>query len=201
MNPLTYALLRLSRCGIELPKSSSAAANTPPESTCGLRVPSSQRCGPGNPCSRGILRLTKYSKSSSEHFSYPPPSFSLLSLPFPLRLQGHACQERNPMSKNDGLANRSRLLGTPDETSWPGVTSFPDFKPTFPKWSREETAKLCPKIEEAGLDLLDSLLMYDPSKRISAKQGCVHPYFSAGSAAYSGRDRDAVLGAGRNGYR
>lgn len=49
-------------------------------------------------------------------------------------------------------------------------------------------------MEEAGLDLLDELLMYDPSKRISAKQGCMHRYFSAGSSAYSGRDRV-------NGYR
>ena len=27
-----------------------------------------------------------------------------------------------------------RLLGTPDEDIWPGVTSLPDFKASFPSW-------------------------------------------------------------------
>ncbi|KAL9625068.1 MAG: hypothetical protein Q9160_000797 [Pyrenula sp. 1 TL-2023] len=97
-------------------------------------------------------------------------------------------------SEIDEIFKIFKLLGTPDETTWPGITSFPDFKPSFPKWSRDETTTLCKGMEDAGLDLLDELLQYDPAKRISAKQGCMHPYFSAGSSAYSGRDRV-------NGYR
>lgn len=27
-----------------------------------------------------------------------------------------------------------RVLGTPNEDTWPGVTSLPDFKSAFPKW-------------------------------------------------------------------
>lgn len=27
-----------------------------------------------------------------------------------------------------------RTLGTPNEETWPGVTSLPDFKSAFPKW-------------------------------------------------------------------
>lgn len=27
-----------------------------------------------------------------------------------------------------------RVLGTPNESTWPGVTSLPDFKSAFPKW-------------------------------------------------------------------
>ena len=87
------------------------------------------------------------------------------------------------------MADRDRLLGTPDEQAWPGVTSFPDFKSSFPKWSREETRALVPGLEENGLDLLDAMLVYDPAGRISAKQACIHPYFEAGSSAYSGRGR------------
>jgi cyclin-dependent kinase len=81
------------------------------------------------------------------------------------------------------------VLGTPDERIWPGVTSFPDFKPTFPKWKREPTRALVPGLEENGLDLLDAFLEYDPARRISAKQACMHPYFQHGSAYYSGRGR------------
>jgi len=79
------------------------------------------------------------------------------------------------------------LLGTPTELEWPGVTSFPDFKSSFPKWQRDHGLPLCTNLDVAGLDLLEMMLVYDPAGRISAKQACAHPYFEEGSAAYSGR--------------
>ena len=69
------------------------------------------------------------------------------------------------------------LLGTPTEEVWPGVTSYPDFKSSFPKWQRDMNAVLCNNLDDAGLDLLEMLLVYDPAGRISAKQACNHPYF------------------------
>ena len=91
------------------------------------------------------------------------------------------------------LTNRAnkftRVLGTPDDVTWPGVTSFPDFKPSFPKWSRDISRALVSGLDENGLDLLDAMLVYDPAGRISAKQACIHPYFEAGSSAYSGRGK------------
>ncbi|KAI9372455.1 cyclin-dependent kinase 1 [Aspergillus egyptiacus] len=96
-------------------------------------------------------------------------------------------------SEIDEIFKIFRLLGTPDETIWPGVTSFPDYKPTFPKWKREDPQNLVPGLEEDGLDLLEALLEYDPARRISAKQACMHPYFQNGSSYYSGRTR-------RNGF-
>lgn len=70
------------------------------------------------------------------------------------------------------------ILGTPSEQDWPGVTSFPDFKPSFPKWARTDIASIVTNLDDLGLDLLDALLVYDPAGRISAKQSVIHPYFT-----------------------
>ncbi|OKL61451.1 hypothetical protein UA08_03479 [Talaromyces atroroseus] len=91
-------------------------------------------------------------------------------------------------SEIDEIFKIFRLLGTPDEHTWPGVSSFPDFKPSFPKWKRSPYA-LVSGLEPAGLELLEMLLEYDPARRISAKQACAHPYFAQGTEYYSGRTR------------
>lgn len=68
-------------------------------------------------------------------------------------------------------------LSTPNEEVWPGVTSYPDYKPTFPKWSRDYEVPLCHSLDEDGLRLLESMVVYDPAGRISAKSAVNHPYF------------------------
>lgn len=98
--------------------------------------------------------------------------------------------------------NVFRLLGTPTEQEWPGVsdkTCFPDFKTSFPKWERNDELPLCSGLDANGLDLLEQMLVYDPAGRISAKQACTHPYFEDGSAAYSGRGLGPTYKA-QNGY-
>ncbi|KAK8190244.1 cell division control protein 2 [Phyllosticta capitalensis] len=84
-------------------------------------------------------------------------------------------------SEIDEIFKIFRILGTPSESEWPGVTSFPDFKPSFPKWHRTDIAAIVPTLDDNGLDLLDALLVYDPAGRISAKQACIHPYFTEGT--------------------
>jgi cyclin-dependent kinase len=76
---------------------------------------------------------------------------------------------------------RNSVLGTPTDDEWPGVTSFPDFKPSFPKWQRSYSQALVPGLDDNGLDLLDGLLIYDPANRISAKQAAAHAYFTEGT--------------------
>ncbi|KAI1810475.1 kinase-like domain-containing protein [Poronia punctata] len=80
-------------------------------------------------------------------------------------------------SEIDQIFKTFRLLGTPTEKDWPGVTSYPDFKASFPKWIRDMNQPLCSNLDDAGLDLLEQMLVYDPAGRISAKQACNHPYF------------------------
>lgn len=89
----------------------------------------------------------------------------------------------------DNATDMESLLGTPDEPTWPGVTSFPDYKASFPKWSRDDSKPLVTGLDENGLDLLNAMLVYDPAGRISAKQSCIHPYFESNSSKYSGRSR------------
>ncbi|MGH0157443.1 UNVERIFIED_CONTAM: hypothetical protein FKN15_033708 [Acipenser sinensis] len=80
-------------------------------------------------------------------------------------------------SEIDQLFRIFRTLGTPDEAVWPGVTSMPDYKSTFPKWVRQEFSKMVPQLDEEGRDLLAQMLHYDPNKRISAKNALVHRFF------------------------
>jgi cyclin-dependent kinase len=76
------------------------------------------------------------------------------------------------------------VLGTPTENDWPGVTSFPDFKSSFPKWARTDIATIVTTLDNDGLELLDSLLVYDPAGRISAKQAVHHAYFTESTNGY-----------------
>ena len=155
-------LNRSSPSGIEHQKFCSAADSTQRASICGLWDAYSRKCVLGSRCFLEILKLMKYSRY-----------FGQCSSPAKL-LRAHVL---------------CSVLGTPDEPTWPGVTSFPDFKPSFPKWARDPSRALISGLDDNGLDLLDAMLVYDPAQRISAKQACIHPYFEAGSSAYSGRGK------------
>lgn len=69
-----------------------------------------------------------------------------------------------------------KLLGTPNENMWPGVSRLRDWH-DFPQWRPQDLSRVFPTLEEAGLDLLKSMLEYDPARRISAKEALMHPYF------------------------
>jgi hypothetical protein len=62
-----------------------------------------------------------------------------------------------------------RILGTPDEDNWPGVTSLPDYKTTFPQWAGVPLPSHIRGLDADGLELLTSMLIYDPAHRMSGE--------------------------------
>lgn len=82
-------------------------------------------------------------------------------------------------SEIDQLFRMFRILKTPTEEIWPGVTSLPDYKPTFPCWTSNNLSSQVKNIDSAGMDLLQKTLIYDPAFRISAKEILEHKYFDS----------------------
>ncbi|EES15619.1 hypothetical protein BDA96_08G028100 [Sorghum bicolor] len=71
-----------------------------------------------------------------------------------------------------------RLLGTPSEEQWPGVSELRDWH-EFPQWKPQSLARVVPTLEPEGVDLLSKMLQLDPSNRISAIAAMEHPYFDS----------------------
>jgi len=79
-------------------------------------------------------------------------------------------------SEIDQIFRIFKILGTPTETVWPGVSQLPEYKANFPSWRPQSLANYVTRDPQI-LDLLQKMLVYEPSKRISAKQALLHPYF------------------------
>lgn len=78
----------------------------------------------------------------------------------------------------DQLKRIFKLLGTPTEESWPGISQLPEYKP-FPMYHISTTwMQVVPKLNPKGRDLLQRLLICNPSGRMSAEEGMLHQYFS-----------------------
>lgn len=80
-------------------------------------------------------------------------------------------------SEIDELFRIFRIMGTPNEDTWPGVTSLPDFKSSFPKWAAKDLTTIVPNLDPAGIDLLTKMLVLNPSRRITARSALEHEYF------------------------
>ncbi|KAK6337213.1 Cyclin-dependent kinase catalytic subunit [Orbilia javanica] len=89
-------------------------------------------------------------------------------------------------SEIDEIFKIFSILGTPDDSTWPGVSALPDYKTTFPQWDRKDLATQVKGLDEAGLDLLEQTLVYDPVGRISAKKACEHEYFFSADFDHQG---------------
>lgn len=74
-----------------------------------------------------------------------------------------------------------RHLGTPTEATYPGISELPDWRDNFPMYPAPQGGLkgLVPKLEPAGVALLEAMLVYDPSKRLTAQEARHHAFFDS----------------------
>ncbi|XP_047082660.1 cyclin-dependent kinase G-1-like [Lolium rigidum] len=85
----------------------------------------------------------------------------------------------------DQLSKIFKMLGTPNEGIWPGYSKLPGAKAKFPKQPYNKLREKFPAVSftggltlsEAGFDLLNRMLTYDPETRISADAALKHEWF------------------------
>ncbi|CAF1498801.1 unnamed protein product [Rotaria sp. Silwood1] len=70
-------------------------------------------------------------------------------------------------------------LGTPDDITWPGFSTMPDHKKTFPQWKAQNMAQLLCNLSPDALQLTLQMLIYDPDRRITAKSALESTYFQS----------------------
>ncbi|KAB1207800.1 Cyclin-dependent kinase G-2 [Morella rubra] len=91
----------------------------------------------------------------------------------------------NGKTEFDQLDKIFRILGTPNETIWPGFSKLPGVKVNFVKHQYNLLRKKFPAtsftgspvLSDSGFDLLNKLLTYDPEKRITAEAALDHEWF------------------------
>mmetsp|Transcript_9130 Transcript_9130/g.19738 ORF Transcript_9130/g.19738 Transcript_9130/m.19738 type:complete len:659 (-) Transcript_9130:3901-5877(-) len=70
-------------------------------------------------------------------------------------------------------------LGTPDEETWEGFSSLPNYHFSFPNWKKRSLKVHVPTLDDDGLDLMGKMLDVNPDRRITAEEALLHPYFDS----------------------
>lgn len=81
-------------------------------------------------------------------------------------------------TNEDQLQRIFRMMGTPTEQTWPGVTQLSEYKPPHVIYPQQNIAQILPTMDACGLDLLTHMLQYQPEARISAVAALKHSYFA-----------------------
>ncbi|KAI9695366.1 MAG: negative regulator of the PHO system [Bogoriella megaspora] len=80
-------------------------------------------------------------------------------------------------TNEDQLQKIFRLMGTPSERTWPGISQFPEYRPNFHVYATQDLRLILPQIDQVGLQLLQQMLQLRPEMRITAAAALQHPWF------------------------
>ena len=64
-------------------------------------------------------------------------------------------------SEIDEVFKSFRVLDTPNEDTWPGMISLPD----FPKWPLKDLTTVIPNLESTRIDIFSKMLYLDSNRR------------------------------------
>lgn len=81
-------------------------------------------------------------------------------------------------TNEDQIIRIFRIMGTPTERTWPGITQLPEYKPTFQMYATQDLRNILQAIDPTGIDLLQRMLQLRPELRISAHDALQHPWFN-----------------------
>lgn len=81
-------------------------------------------------------------------------------------------------TNEDQLIRIFRIMGTPTERTWPGLTQFTEYKPNWQMYATQPLTNILPQIDPAGIELLQHMLQLRPELRISAHDALQHHWFN-----------------------
>lgn len=81
-------------------------------------------------------------------------------------------------TNEDQLIRIFRIMGTPTERTWPGLTQYTEYKPNWQMYATQPLTNILPQIDPAGIELLQHMLQLRPELRISAHDALQHHWFN-----------------------
>jgi serine/threonine protein kinase len=80
-------------------------------------------------------------------------------------------------SNEDQLKRIFRLMDTPSESSWLGISQYTEYKQNSSIYATQDLRLVLPQIDLFDIDLLQRMLRLRPEFRISAMDALSHPWF------------------------